>query len=411
MKVSDTLVLILVSLEASQAFQRGVFMSKFQVSTRDASKKNRLRTLQMAPTDEIEALRAKAAQLRKEADEAAKAMGKELPNERPATSSSSSKVVQTKKVTVDEVMSKLSSVNFDSAQRDTDALSQISKLDELTKSGDLSLWKAAVTGSANTGSPAPLRTYPVSLEFMSSRTNGLITGDTLGVGSENEVTLDDFKDATIAVVLGCSIGGVASLAFLPENVGATLCYFFALTPILFIGVGSSAPGVIAGAIAQFKGTADDKVKRERRVCAHEAGHFLCGYLCGLPVKGYSITDEGYPCVEFHSSSDADAITARREFTSEEIAALSVVALSGSVAEILSFGQAKGGENDLLELDNLLRRSKEFVGAQKQQDLTRWGALTSYNLIKSNMQKYEKLVDAFQSRKSVAECIAVLEATE
>jgi len=72
MKVSDTLVLILVSLEASQAFQRGVFMSKFQVSTRDASKKNRLRTLQMAPTDEIEALRAKAAQLRKEADEAAK---------------------------------------------------------------------------------------------------------------------------------------------------------------------------------------------------------------------------------------------------------------------------------------------------------------------------------------------------
>jgi len=338
-------------------------------------------------------------------------MGKELPNERPATSSSSSKVVQTKKVTVDEVMSKLSSVNFDSAQRDTDALSQISKLDELTMSGDLSLWKAAVTGSANTGSPAPLRTYPVSLEFMSSRTNGLITGDTLGVGSENEVTLDDFKDATIAVVLGCSIGGVASLAFLPENVGATLCYFFALTPILFIGVGSSAPGVIAGAIAQFKGTADDKVKRERRVCAHEAGHFLCGYLCGLPVKGYSITDEGYPCVEFHSSSDADAITARREFTSEEIAALSVVALSGSVAEILSFGQAKGGENDLLELDNLLRRSKEFVGAQKQQDLTRWGALTSYNLIKSNMQKYEKLVDAFQSRKSVAGCIAVLEATE
>merc|ERR1711902_23822 len=85
----------------------------------------------------------------------------------------------------------------------------------------------------------------------------------------------------------------------------------------------------------------------------------------------------------------DAISGKREFTREEISALSVVALSGSVAEVLSFRKAKGGENDLLELDRLLRRSKEFVGAQKQQDLTGWGALTSYYLIKANFEKFEK----------------------
>jgi hypothetical protein len=332
-------------------------------------------------------------------------MGKEMPAERKKTTTA---VVVAKSATLEDILGSLSSVKFDSASGETDAVSQSSKLDELASQGQLTLWKSAVTGSANTNSPAPLRTYPVSLEFMSSRTTGMITGDTLGITSDNEVSVDDLKDATVAVVVASSVLAIASLVFLPDNTGATLCYFFALIPIIFIGIGSSSPGIIAGAIAGLRGTADDKVQRDRRVCAHEAGHFLCGYLCGLPVKRYSVTDEGFPCVEFHSSSDADALTARREFTPEEIASLSVVALSGSVAEVLTFGQARGGESDLLELDNLLRRSKEFVGAQKQQDLTRWGALTSFNLIKGNMAKYEKLVDAFEKKKSVAECIAVLE---
>ena len=161
----------------------------------------------------------------------------------------------------------------------------------------------------------------------------------------------------------------------------------------------------------MRGTADSAETKERRICAHEAGHFLCGYLCGLPIKSYTIAENGFPCVEFHSSSDADAVSSRREFSKEEIATLSVVALSGSVAEALSFGEARGGESDLIELDRLLRRSKEFIGAQKQQDLTRWGALIAYNLIKANMGKYEKLVESFREKKSVAECIAEIEACE
>lgn len=182
----------------------------------------------------------------------------------------------------------------------------------------------------------------------------------------------------------------------------SLYYFFSIT----LGVGSTAPAAIAGLIAATKGSDDELSVKEDRVCRHEAGHFLCGYLCGLPVRSYQTNSLGYPCVEFHPSTDGDAMG--RELSSEEIAALSVVAMSGSVAEALEFGEAKGGDNDLIELNNLFRRSKDFIGAGKQQDLTRWGALTSYNMIIGNKDKYDNLVSAFREKKSVADCIAAIE---
>merc|ERR1711990_704146 len=168
--------------------------------------------------------------------------------------------------------------------------------------------------------------------------------------------------ATLGVTLGCSILGVLALAFAPPNIGATLCYLFALIPIVFLGIGSTAPGIIAGAIASLRGTKEERDQQEDRVCRHEAGHFLCGYLCGLPVRGYSTNDLGVPCVEFYPSTEGEAMG--RELSSEEIAIMSVVAMSGSVAEALEFGEAKGGESDLLELDGLMRRSADFIGAQK-----------------------------------------------
>jgi hypothetical protein len=184
----------------------------------------------------------------------------------------------------------------------------------------------------------------------------------------------------------------------------------ALVPIGFVAIGSTAPGLITGLLSQVKGTADSAETKARRICAHEAGHFLCGYLCGLPIKRYTVDEKtGFPCVEFHPSSLPGS--SQREFTKEEIAALAVVALSGSVAEVLSFERATGGESDLMELDRLFRRSEEFIGTQKQQDLTRWGAYTAYNLIKANMGKYEKLVEYFSMKKSIPECIALIETCE
>ena len=249
--------------------------------------------------------------------------------------------------------------------------------------------------------------FPVTLQSLENRTGGKITGASLGIGGEGDVKFEDFQDLTIAVVLGSTAAGIASLALLPENIGATVTYLFALIPVGFIGVGSVAPGLIAEVIQGSRQESDDEITRKERICRHEAGHFLCGYLCGLPVKSYEINAEtGAACVEFHM----DGSEAGGKLSEDDLAALSVVAMSGSVAEILSYEKARGGENDLLQLQDCFRRGKDFIGAAKQQDLTRWGALTAYSMIKDNAGKFEQLVDAFQKKKGLSDCVAIIEST-
>lgn len=298
-------------------------------------------------------------------------------------------------VSSQDIQALASSIEFEG----DDAKSQTEKLNELVTSGDFTLWKSAVRSSS-------LRTFPVSLQFLESRTNKQITVDALGFGTDGDVSMDDFRNAALGVTVTATVVGIAALAFLPDNIGATICYFAALVPILFLAVGSTAPGLIAVAITSVRGGNDKEGKLADRVCRHEAGHFLCGYLCGLPIAGYSTAENGVPCVEFHPSQNGPVTG--REFSQEEIAALSCVAMSGSVAEVLGLGDARGGESDLIQLDGFFRRSAEFIGAQKQQDLTRWGALASYNLINDNRSKYDLLVEAFKAQKSVPECIAILE---
>ena len=345
------------------------------------------RRMAVSPEDEVAALRAAAAKARAEADKLSAELGKAVP-------AKATKVVPKDSMSAEDATSKITKIDFEGG----DAVTQTMMLDELTSSGDFALWKSATNNQA-------MRVSPVSLKFLESRTAGKVNGESLGISGEDEVGLDDFKYATLGLTAFCSVVGVAALAFLPENVGATICYLVAVIPLLFIAVGSTAPAIIANIIAAAKRTNDDNDMVLDRVCRHESAHFLCGYLCGLPVKEYSLLESGVPCVEFHLSSEG---ATSREFTPAEVAALSVVAMSGSVGEILEFGTAKGGENDLIGLQAIFRRSEEFVGAQKQQDLTRWGALTAYQLLTQNTVKYDALVDAFKNKKSVSECIALLE---
>merc|ERR1719273_2380470 len=51
---------------------------------------------------------------------------------------------------------------------------------------------------------------------------------------------------------------------------------------------------------------------------------------------------------------------------------------------------------------------QITDEQKQQDLTRWGALAAYQLITANKEAYERLVKAFREKKSVAECVSIIE---
>jgi len=369
--------------------------------SRVSNVQRRANPLQMATDaqDEIAKLRAQAAKAREDAARLAKELGYE--DEELGTKGDTATAAPPKpKKSSEEIASAIRSIDFTTGSPDA----QIQAMDDLRSEGSVSLYKSA-TVEAGSGD---LRNYPVSLSMLENRSG--LTSEKLGIGEE-EVSLDDFKYGTLYVTGGCTLAGIASLAFLPENTGATLCYLFALIPILWLGVGSTVPAAIASLILVVKGSDEGGVDPTERVCRHEAAHFLAGYLCGLPVANYETMDDfDVPRVEFHYSSDANSVATapNRELAMDEVNALTVVAMSGAVAEAIAFENAKGGNSDLIELQNIFRRSKEFIGAEKQQDLTRWGALTAYRLLNDNKTKLDLLVKAFSQKKSIAECVAIVE---
>merc|ERR1712127_639072 len=390
----------LASMESVEGFSPGVVSrtTNFNAALRQQQQHRRASSLHMASDaqDEIAKLKEMAAKAREDAARLAKELGYE-DEELGTKGKTSSAVAAPPKAakSPEEIADSIRSIDFTAGS----PVAQIQALDDLRSEGSLSLYKSA---TAENGS-GDLRNYPVSLSMLENRSG--LTSEKLGIGEE-EVSLDDFKYGTLYVTGGCTVAGILSLALLPENIGATLCYFFALIPILWLGVGSTVPAAIADLILVIRGEDDGGVDPTDRICRHEAAHFLAGYLCGLPVANYATAEDSeVPRVEFHYSSDANAVATapNRELTMDE-----VNAMSGAVAEAMAFEKAKGGNSDLIELQQIFQKSKEFLGAEKQQNLTRWGALTAYRLLNENKAKLDLLVKAFSQKKSIADCVAIVE---
>ena len=228
---------------------------------------------------------------------------------------------------------------------------------------------------------------------------------------ESQADLDTVQNYTIgvfaafsliAVVLGIGVGG---------NTGASLAYVFAAVPLIFLSIGSVAPGIIVGLISQIEGGKEgkggnvDSAGINRRV-RHEAAHFLVGYLLGLPIAAYEV-ETNTSCVEFHPTVNGEIVPNQR-LSKGEIDKLSVVALSGAVGEALNFNSATGGGQDLELLQRLLLICEERMTRAKQEDQSRWGALSARMLLRQYDPEYQALCKAFAEKKSVPECMAILE---
>jgi len=345
-----------------------------------------VRRAEAATETEAERLMAQAAALKAEVDAAEREMG--IGDYAPADVTEPAEPL--KVLSAEEIQQKVIQARLATT---IDATTAIESLDALKESGDIRLWSKYANPKFKATSLSQLQTQ-----------YGL---DAQKLGLAAEDSLDELKLSLAVVTAGSSLGAIASLVFLPGNLGSTLCYLFAVVPIFFLGIGSTAPGLISAVIEVLKVRIDPKYVDRRY--KHEAGHFLAGYLCGLPIAEYDVT-KSIPEVVLYETRKGNIPADGVEFrvTRDEANALSVVALSGAVAEVESFGTAKGGQQDLELLNKILSRCDPRMSPNQMQDQTRWAAAEASRLLKENEEPLEALVEALRNKATIPECIALLE---
>jgi hypothetical protein len=219
--------------------------------------------------------------------------------------------------------------------------------------------------------------------------------------SQEEVSNDQLGALTAGVFVVSAILAIASGALIGGNVGASFTYIFAVLPIVFLGVGSSSPGVIVALYGIVRGAAEDVSERRRR---HESAHLVAGYKLGLPVAEYSAGDR--PRVEFYYEQG-------RPYSRDEAEALACVALSGAVGECEAFGQAKGAQQDFADLQDIFDRVQPPLTPAEQQAATRRACLNAYGVLygKRSRKNDEAVaaVDAAMARgATLGEVVCALE---
>lgn len=61
----------------------------------------------------------------------------------------------------------------------------------------------------------------------------------------------------------------------------------------------------------------------------------------------------------------------RTLTQEEVDKLGVIAMAGATAEAMAFEEVMGQTADMLDLQRIMNRAGSKMGAQAQQNQTRW----------------------------------------
>jgi len=231
-----------------------------------------------------------------------------------------------------------------------------------------------------------------------------------------------------AKVLGLAVAGATVCALASNQVGGQagflLGYASALFPVLLIGVGSIAPGLIADVLNKVTFATDSAAKSQHvSACA---GKFFVGYIMGLPLSSFSPNSgSGNTCeffqlrpevvsgAEDEGSSGGGAgqkMFAKAEYSQFDIARSSAASIAGCVAECFVHKEASGRSTpaDVAVLYDVMNAVMPALAPEKQQDHIRWSAVTAWDILEKNKSAYEALSLAFAEGQSLEECVAVIE---
>jgi len=223
-------------------------------------------------------------------------------------------------------------------------------------------------------------------------------------------------------------GGVlVPLLSLPQPFSNALGLLLLAAPFLALALAQLLPDALQQAQERFvRGQGDDW---KRRVSYHEAGHFLCAYLCGLPLLSFSLDgDSGPNHVELGLSSPSSSSSSSSSSVSS-VSSLLIVAMAGMVAESLLSGQARaeGGGNDIAACRALLLASSQGQGmgsstgpgpgkgkgqggaqAWEREGAMRWAVLKAIALLRLHRKSLDAAAAAMQEGGSVSQVICAIE---
>lgn len=228
--------------------------------------------------------------------------------------------------------------------------------------------------------------------------------------------LDDvgfaYQNVLVAAIAIGTLCGLSANAVGGE-LGFLLGYSSALFPVILVGIGSIAPGLIGEVLYRFKLVTNEETRK--RHVRMNAGKFLAGYICGLPVAKFS---QGKPSntAEFFqltpsgiSEFNEKQMFSKNRFKQIDIARSSIVCLAGSVAECIEFGVASGtNPSDVNLLNELMNSIEPTITPEQVQNHIRWSALTAWEILDQYKEEYQRLVVSFEKGLPIEECIAVIE---
>lgn len=226
----------------------------------------------------------------------------------------------------------------------------------------------------------------------------------------------DYQKTFLVSLAVASVFGIGS-SLIPEDfgpLGFLLGYASALFPILIVGIGSIAPGLIGDILNRIK-LASDAEAKERFIAAN-AGKMLVGYVMGLPVSRFASSGPSNSVDFFQlrpsGNEEADRkIFSENKFKQADIARSSAVCLASSVAECMGYESASGNSpGDVNTLYELMQACEPKLEGERLQDHIRWSALEAYKIIDEHPEEYQRLIKAFSENLPMEECIACLEGT-
>ena len=226
------------------------------------------------------------------------------------------------------------------------------------------------------------------------------------------------RDATLEAVrsqaaAAATAGALAAVTLLHPSTAQLMGGGLTVLTLLMVDqVGNAGAG--EALVLDTLGRATSAAYRAR-VARHEAGHFLVAWLVGILPRGYTLS--AWDALQRQGALNVQAGTqfcdgafqrevATGKLTSGSLDAFCCIALAGVASEVLAFGQAEGGLNDVQQLDGLLRA---LAFTQKRSDSqVRWAALATTTLLRRHAAAHSALEAAMLSGASVGACIAVLE---